>query len=103
MRFGGDIWCLIAILAKVIFADERGILTGLLNNVLKPPRIDLLITSEPDTDSSDECPRQYPLLTRFKQQVPYAFKRYGVVPDLIPNPPNLLLEVCYGHWDKVQR
>lgn len=44
----------------------------------------------------DGCPRQHPLSPVHKQQVPDAFKRYGVVTDLIPSPPSLLLEV--GLW-----
>lgn len=84
-----------AVLVNIVFADDRGILTGIISNKIKPTA-GSSPPSEPDPDHSDGCPRQYPLIPGHKQQIPYAFKRYGIVPDLLESPPTQLLEVGIG-------
>lgn len=100
MRFGSEVLCLMAILVNIVFADDRGILTGLIGNKVKPTTTGAG-PSEPDPDCDDGCPRQYPLIPGQKNQIPYAFKRYGIVPDILDSPPKQLLEVGIGNDDRI--
>lgn len=55
-----------------------------------------------DKGEKDKCLREHPLIKKGIKQVPFEFKRYNIVPDLIPEPPALLLEVylcvCVPAW-----
>lgn len=92
MRLSTVIPCFIIIFFNNAIARDRGIFSALLNT--KPVYVKADKPMQPEAEIGDECPRQYPLIPRIRQQVRYAFKRYGVVPDLLTNPPAHLLEVC---------
>lgn len=77
------------ILVNDAFANERGVLPT-LHGHNKPVVIEEIF---PDDYDHDDCPRKYPLARKTSQQVPNAFKRYGVVPDLLDKPPTHILDV----------
>lgn len=79
---------LTGILINIVFAKE-GVLLGALNH--KPDGV--ASPNGPD-ESQDGCPRKYPLTPKNAQEVPYAFKRYGIVPDLLAKPPTAIVQVC---------
>lgn len=39
-----------------------------------------------DDDNDDGCKRNYPLTPRNRQQIPFAFRRYGISPNLTEPP-----------------
>lgn len=70
---------------------DRGVLGDLINgnNKVKP---DIETVPVVSNTYEDDCVRKYPLTSVNYQQVPYAFKRYGIAPHLTP-PPYDYLEV----------
>lgn len=92
MRFSVVAFLVLATLVNIVLGGERGFLSGFLNQ--KPVFIKVDLPFRPEAEASDKCSRQYPLIPRIRQQVPYGFRRYGVVPDLMQDPPANLLEVC---------
>lgn len=93
MRVNLVVLCFMTILVSDVFAKKRGLLSG--SGLVHKPTIDGVIPIGPGDDNQDGCTRQYPLTPKNAQQVPYAFKRYSVVPDLLAEPPADLLEVCF--------
>lgn len=91
MRFSVVILCFATNLVHIAFAQERGIFAGLLS---KKPDVVIFPPIEAEFNNDDGCARQYPLTPKNSQQVPYAFKRYDIVPDLLDEAPAELLEVC---------
>lgn len=92
MRFSVVAIIVLATLANIVSGVERGLFSGFLNQ--KPVFIKVDLPFRPEAEVNDKCSRQYSLIPRIIQQVPYGFKRYGVVPDLMQDPPAHLLEVC---------
>lgn len=88
MQLSVVVSCFVAILVNIAFAKEH-IIMGILGH--KPEEGGLPIG--PDDHNQDGCPRKYPLTPKNAQEVPYAFKRYSVVPHLLAEPPAELVEV----------
>lgn len=54
------------------------------------------------SEHDDGCRRQYPFTPEGPQQVPFAFNRYALSPEIIADPPNNYLEVEYEHISECQ-
>lgn len=92
---------------------SRGILSNIIGNIKpggKPEAPSIIITDphhghDGHNGHDDDCPRMYPLTPPNDQQVPFAFKRYGISPN-ITDPPESLLEVRLekiSTFDRVRR
>lgn len=92
-------------------AQKRGVLSDLLGSKpgsgigSKPGKPIETIGHGPvtgPTDQLDGCDRQYPLTPKGPQQLSYAFKRYGITPELVEDPPEHYLDVEYDDIRKCQ-
>lgn len=75
-----------AILANNVFAEETDAQRQARSGSHKPDS-DGTWTKPP---IHDVCERQYPLGPSGPQQIPYAFKRYKISPELTPPPPQII-------------
>lgn len=74
--------------------QKKGILSGVFGGAKPESAED--IPGGPwigPNEIDDGCPRKYLLSSDEKQRTPLAFKRYGIVPNLVPVAPPSYLQV----------
>lgn len=86
--------CYAAILVNIVIAKDH-------DSGHKPGK-DRGLPIKPHDQNQEVCTRKYPLTSTYAQEVPYAFGRYRIVPDLLRVAPTELVEVTYANISHCQ-